>query len=156
MATTPEPIIDAILADVNAIIPNFSSLVSSYRLLVGAAEEIQRIPGIPEDIFIRSVERFDHTGTLIDILLELLCCKISFSSEFLGVTCAPIDIFRLLSNETDVTDTPYRTGEQILQIEILRRVLDRFRSGPNSYTSTNIPQWRNKGTPSSPQNATKE
>lgn len=156
MATTPEPIVDAILADVNAIIPNFASLVSSYRLLVGSAEEIHRIPGVPEDIFIRSVERFDHAGTLIDILLELLCCKIGFSSEFLGVTCAPVDIFRLLSNKTDVTDTPYRTGEQILQLEILRRLLDKFRSGPPSYTSTGIPLWRNKDAPPAPQHPTKE
>ncbi len=144
MATTPQPIVNTILADVNAIIPNFSSLVSSYRLLVGSAEEIHRIPGVPEDIFIRSVERFDHTGTLIDILLELLCCKISYSSDFLGITCAPIDLFRLLTNRTDVTDTPYRTGDQILQLEVLRRALDKCRGTPSGFKPGDIPSWRGR------------
>lgn len=122
-ATAPT-IIDTIFADINAIIPNFSSLVSSYRLLVGSAEEIHRIPGVPEEMFHRAILRFDNTGTLIDILLDLLCCKIAFSSEFLSVTCAPIDIVQLLSNCCNPNDsTPCNTAEQILQLEILRRVL---------------------------------
>ncbi len=126
MATTPQPIINTILSDVNAVIPNLQSLVSSYRLLVGAAEEIHRTPNTPIDIFQRAVERADRSGTLIDILLELLCCKILFSSEFLSVTCAPVDLFRLLSNRTDATDTPFNTAEQILQLEALRLLMKKF------------------------------
>ncbi len=122
--TTAPTIINTIFADINAIIPNFSSLVSSYRLLVGSAEEIHRIPGVPEEMFRRAVLRFDNTGTLIDILLDLLCCKIAFSSEFLSVTCAPIDIVQLLANCCNPNDsTPCNTAEQIIQLEVLRRVL---------------------------------
>lgn len=120
-------VVDTILADVNAVVPNFSSLVSAYRLLVGAAEEIHRTPGIPVDVFDRAVRRFDRTGNIIDILIDLLCCKISFSSEFLGVTCAPVDIFRLLANRTATTDTPRHTAEQILQIELLRLAIEQAR-----------------------------
>jgi hypothetical protein len=125
----PQPIIDLILADINAVIPNFSSLVSSYRLLVGAAEEIHRTPNVCPDVFERAVRRYDNTGTLIDILLELLCCKIVFSSEFLSVSCAPVDLFRLLANPTTGTDTPHNTAEQVVGLEVLRRVLDRCESG---------------------------
>lgn len=126
MADT-QTIIATILADVNALVPAFSSIVSSYRLLVGAAEEIQRIPHVPEDIFCRAVKRFDHAGTLIDMLLEILCCKISFSSDFLAVTCAPVDILRLLANKTEAADTAHHTAEQILQLEVLRRALECYR-----------------------------
>lgn len=122
---TAPALTDVILADVNAVIPNFSSLVSSYRLLVGAAEEIRRIPGVPEDMFKRAVLRFDHCGTLIDILLELLCCKIAFSSEFLSITCAPIDIFQLVTTgRCPETNTPLGAAELIIQLEIVRRLLE--------------------------------
>jgi hypothetical protein len=123
VATAPQPIINTILSDVNAVVPNFQALVASYRLLVGAAEEIHRIPNVPPDVYQRSIDRFDRTGTLIDIVNELLFCKICFSSEFLSVTCAPVDLFRLLSNSSDAADTPHRTAEQILQLEALRRAL---------------------------------
>jgi hypothetical protein len=127
MATQQLPIIDTIMTDINAIIPNFSSLVSSYRLLVGATEEIEKQKKIPEDIYWRAVDRFDNAGTLIDIMLELLCCKISFSAEFLTVTCAPVDIFRLLVNPEQATDTPFHTAEEILQLEALRRLVNKTR-----------------------------
>lgn len=125
MAVFPHFFIDTLLSDINAIIPNFSSLVSSYRLLVGAAEEIHRIPDVPKEVFNRSVIRFDRCGTLIDILLELLCCKISFSSELLTVTCAPIDLLQMLANRSECEYTPHHTAEQLLQLEVLRRVLEK-------------------------------
>lgn len=118
-----QPIITTILADVSAVMSNFSSLVSSYRLLVGAAEEISRIPGVCPDVFERAVRRFDNAGTLIDILLDLLCCKIGYSSEFLGITCAPIDLFRLATNAKIPCDQSHRTAEQILAIEALGQAL---------------------------------
>lgn len=125
-----QTIIDTILADVNAIVPNFVSLVNSYRLLVGAAEEVHRIPGVAVDVYARSIERFDRSGVLIDILLDLLCCKISFSSDFLALTCAPVDIFRLLANRFDVADTPHAVAEEIIVLEVLRRAQERLRGGP--------------------------
>lgn len=112
------PILNTIIADVNAIVPNLTSLVSSYRLLVGSAEEINRIPGVPFEVFERAVIRFDRAGTLIDILLELLCCKIAFLAEFLSVTCAPIDIFSMAQDPVEEI-----TIEQIIELEVLRRIL---------------------------------
>ncbi len=117
------PIIDTILADVNAIIPNFSSLVASYRLLVGSAEEVARTPNVCQDVFERAVRRYDNTGTLIDILLDLLCCKIAYSSEFLSISCAPVDLFRLLANRCDPCDRSYQTADQIITMEALRKTL---------------------------------
>lgn len=126
---TPQRIIDTILADINAVMPNYQILVSSYRLLVGAAEEIQRTPGAPRELFERAVLRMDNAGTLIDIFQDLLLCKISFSSDFLNVTCAPVDLFRLLTTCNPACDTPHRTGEQILQLEVLRLALEKYRHG---------------------------
>lgn len=122
-ATTQQTIIGTILSDIIGVIPNFSSLVSSYRLLVGAAEEIHRTPDLPFELFERAVIRFDRAGTLIDILLELLCCKIAFSSQFLEVTCAPVDIFRLLGNPNSLNDDSFITAEQIIILELLRQAL---------------------------------
>lgn len=112
------PILDIIVADVNSIVPNLASLASTYRLLVGSAEEIGRIPGVPMEIYERSIIRFDRAGTLIDILLELLCCKIKFMAEYLSTTCAPIDLFSLAQNPVEDDSI-----EQIIEIEVLRRIL---------------------------------
>ena len=113
------PILDTIIADINAIVPQYSSIVSSYRLLVGSAEEISRMPGVPREIYERDVCRYDRAGTLIDILQELLCCKIRFLAEFLSTTCAPIDIFSLAQNPLEEV-----TIEEIIEIEVLRRLLE--------------------------------
>jgi hypothetical protein len=120
----PQPIIDLILADINAVIPNLSSLVASYRLLVGASEEIHRTPEVCPEVFERAVRRADNAGTLIDIFLELLCCKVAFSSDFLQISCAPVDLFRLLANKSTSTDVPFHTAEQVVEMEALRRILD--------------------------------
>ncbi len=114
-------IIETILADVNAIMPNFAALVNAHRLLVGSAEEIHRIPGVTPDAVARAIERFDRSGVIIDILIDLLCCKIAFSSELLAVTCAPVDLFRLLANRLDVADPPHLVAEEVLVLEVIRR-----------------------------------
>lgn len=164
IATTlpvPQRIIDTILADINAVMPNYQILVSSYRLLVGSAEEIQRTPAIPREIFERAVLRMDNAGTLIDIFLDLLLCKISFSSDFLSVTCAPVDLFRLLATCNPVCDTPHRTSEQILQLEVLRRALDKYRKGsgpgprPDSGSTENSKGHNVTSPPVTPGNQTK-
>jgi hypothetical protein len=136
----PQRIIDTILADINGVMPNYQVLVSSQRLLVGAAEEISRTPGVPKEIFERAVLRMDNAGTLIDIFLDLLLCKISFSSDFLSVTCAPVDLFRLLTTNNPICDTPQRTGEQILQLELIRRTLEKYRDGLKPPQATSKPQ----------------
>lgn len=126
MADNTQTIIDTILSDITGVIPNFSSLVSSYRLLVGAAEELLRTPGVPFEIFERAVIRSDRTGTLIDILLELLCCKIAFSSQFLAITCAPVDLIRLLANcGGPLEEASCRTAEEIIILALIGQVLGR-------------------------------
>jgi len=125
---TPQPIIDLILADINGVIPNLSSLVASYRLLVGASEEIHRTPEICPEVFERAVRRADNAGTLIDVFIELLYCKIAFSSEFLKISCAPVDLFRLLANRSTATDIPFHTAEQVVEMEVLRRILEKCQS----------------------------
>lgn len=143
MATTSADVvsltlIETILADVNLIIPNFVSLVNAHRLLVGSAEEIHRIPGVTPDTVARAIERFDRSGVLIDILIDLLCCKIAFSSELLAVTCAPIDLFRLLANRLDVADPPHLVAEEIVILEIIRRAVECLR-GPGDVPSCTPP-----------------
>lgn len=148
MATTSSTavsltIIDTILGDVNAIMPDFVNLVNSYRLLVGSAEELRRTAGIAPDVVARAIERTDRTGVLVDILIDLLCCKISFIGEFLAVTCAPVDLFRFLANPFDVADAPHLVAEEILLLEVLRRAQECLRGrnqppctppGPPPYT----------------------
>lgn len=127
MASTnevPQPIIDLILADVNAVLSNLSILVTSYRLLVGGAEEIRRTPDTCPEVFERALRRADNAGTLIDIFLDLLYCKMSFSSDFLKISGAPVDLFRLLANPNTATDIPFHTAQQVVEIEILRRILE--------------------------------
>lgn len=121
----PQPIIDLILADINAVIPNLSSLVASYRLLVGASEEIHRTPEVCPEVFERAVRRADNAGTVIDIFLELLCYKLEFSSDFLKVSCAPVDLFRLLANPLTGTDIPNHTAQQVVEMEALRRLMEK-------------------------------
>ncbi|KYZ76250.1 hypothetical protein AXX12_07365 [Anaerosporomusa subterranea] len=122
----PVALINLILADVNAILPNFNGLVSSYRLLVGSAEEIHRTPEVCHDVFERAVRRYDNTGMLIDVLLELLCCKIVFSSELLQVTCGPVDLVRYLLTCLDGDDTPCRSAQTVVGLEALQRLQDKF------------------------------
>ncbi len=122
-----QTIIDTILADVNAIVPTYINLVNAHRLLIGSAEETHRIGGVTADAVARAIERFDRSGVLIDILIDLLCCKIAFSSEFLAVTCAPVDIFRLLANRFDVADAPHMVAEEILVLEVIRRAQERLK-----------------------------
>jgi hypothetical protein len=137
---TSQTIIDTILADVNAIVPNFSALVNAYRLLVGSAEEVHRLPGVTNDVYARAIERFDRTGVLIDILIDLLCCKITFSSEFLALTCAPVDLFRLLANPLDTADTPHEVAEEIVLLEVIRRARECLR-GSYGLPPCTPPHW---------------
>ena len=135
MASTneiPQPIIDLILADVNALLSSLSLVVTSYRLLVGGAEEIRRTPDVCPEVFERAIRRADNAGTLIDIILDVLYCKISFSSDFLKISGAPVDLFRLLANPSTATDIPFHTAQQVVEIEVLRRILEQCIPAPPS------------------------
>lgn len=125
----PVPLIDLILSDINALLPHFNGLVSSYRLLVGAAEEIHRTPEICPAVFERAVVRFDNAGTLLDVLLELLCCKIVFSSELLQVTGGPVDLVRYLLTCLEKEDSPCRSAQTVAGLAALRRLQNQLSSG---------------------------
>ncbi|MDF2501705.1 MAG: hypothetical protein K0Q77_2419 [Anaerosporomusa subterranea] len=127
MASEQRPIVDTILGDVVALVPQFSSIVASYRLLVGSAEELGRTKGVCEEITERAIIRADRAGALIDMLLEILCTKIAFSTNFLAVSSAPVDVFRFLS-AAYACDPSRLTAEQIIQLEALRQLLCRERS----------------------------
>ena len=133
----PVPLIDLILSDINALLPHFNGLVSSYRLLVGAAEEIHRTPEICPDVFERAVVRFDNAGTLLDVLLELLCCKIIFSSDLLQVTGGPVDFIRHLLSCLNGEDTPCRSAQTIAGLAALRRLQSQVSS--SSYCFSDHP-----------------
>lgn len=138
MASEQRPIIDTILGDITALVPQFASVVASYRLLVGAAEELRRTQGVCEEIAERAVTRADRAGALIDMFLEILCCKISFSTNFLAVSCAPVDIFRLLSASYSC-DPSHLTAEQIIELEALRQALCRERDSSCFYDKATPP-----------------
>ncbi|MDU4961288.1 MAG: hypothetical protein E6X17_11600 [Sporomusaceae bacterium] len=121
------PIVDTVLGDVVALVPQFSSIVASYRLLVGAAEELNRTKNVCEDIAERAIVRADRAGALIDMMLEILCTKIAFSTNFLAVSSAPVDVFRFLS-AAYACDPSRLTAEQIIELEALRQLLCRERS----------------------------
>lgn len=137
--------LNTILADVAIIVPEFSSVVSSYRLLVGAAEEISRTPGTSPEIRQKAVARFDRTGDIIDILIDLLFCKVAFSAQFLEITCAPIDLLRALltcltDDDTLSSCTPLLTAtasQPVLQ-NLVRQFLDKLneqaRQAPSALT----------------------
>lgn len=127
MASDQRSIVDTVLGDVAALVPQLSSIVASYRLLVGSAEELSRTRGVCMDITERAILRADRAGTLIDMLLEILCSKIAFSTNFLAVSSAPVDVFRYLST-TYACDPSRLTAEQIIELEALRQLLCRGRS----------------------------
>lgn len=134
------PIVDTILSDVNALVIQFNTLTAAYRLLVGSAEEIPRIKGVNPEIEIRAVQRVDRTGALLDMLLEILCYKISFSTNFLAVTSAPVEIFRQLQECCQ----PIRacdTAKQIIELEALRQLLGRCRNEACFYDKTSCPPY---------------
>lgn len=133
----PVPLIDLILSDIKALLPQFNGLVSSYRLLVGAAEEIHRTPDICPAVFERAVVRFDNAGTLLDVLLELLCCKIVFSSDLLQVTGGPVDLVRHLLSCLDGADTPCRSAQTVAGLAALRRLQNQVSS--SSYCISDHP-----------------
>ena len=127
MASEQQPIVTTILGDVAALVPQLSSLVASYRLLVGGAEELTRTKGVCTEIIDRAIIRSDRAGALIDMILEILCTKVAFSTNFLAVSSAPVDIFRLLSPAV-ACDPSRLTAEQIIELEALRQLLCRERS----------------------------
>ncbi|HLV10304.1 MAG TPA: hypothetical protein VKY40_08850 [Halanaerobiales bacterium] len=72
-----------VLTGVDTITERFTLLTESYRLLVGAAEELTRTPSATEDIIQDSIIRTAYLGNILDQLLILL--QIAIIIEVAGI-----------------------------------------------------------------------
>ncbi|HHU33335.1 MAG TPA: hypothetical protein GXZ50_11840 [Clostridia bacterium] len=84
--------ISILFRDVNELLEVMNSLTNNYRLLVGAAEELTRIPGVTQQSINYALDRADNTGTLIDLIIFTLAVKLDFVSEVLNETSLPLDL----------------------------------------------------------------
>ena len=62
----------ALLSDFNLLQNKFSALTESYRLLVGATEELTRTPAVDEKTIQASVIRTVFLGNILDQLLIII------------------------------------------------------------------------------------
>lgn len=81
-----------LFADVRALIEVMDSLTNNYRLMVGAAEELTRTPGVGQQTINLALDRVDNTGTLLDLIIFTLAVKMDFLAEVLSVTGIPLDL----------------------------------------------------------------
>lgn len=75
---------DIILGDIDSLIEKFTLLTDSYRLMVGATEELTRTPSVGEYIIDASVCRTAFLGTILDQLL--LAIQIALIIDFIRVS----------------------------------------------------------------------
>jgi len=75
---------DIILGDVDSLIEKFTLLTDSYRLLVGATEELTRTPSVGENMIDSAVCRTSFLGNILDELLFAI--QISLILDFIRVT----------------------------------------------------------------------
>ena len=75
---------DIILGDVDSLIEKFTLLTDSYRLLVGATEELTRTPSVGENIIDSSVCRTALLGNILDQLLAAI--QIALIADFIRVS----------------------------------------------------------------------
>lgn len=75
---------DIILGDVDSLIERFTLLTDSYRLLVGAAEELTRSPSVGEYIINEAVSRTAFLGEILDQLLFAI--QITLILDFIRVS----------------------------------------------------------------------
>lgn len=61
-----------LLRNIEFLITRFSTLTDSYRLLVGATEELTRTPSVSGDIIDDAVRRTAFTGKILDQFLILI------------------------------------------------------------------------------------
>lgn len=73
-----------ILGDVDSLIEKFTLLTDSYRLLVGAAEELTRTPSVGEYIIDEAVGRTAFLGEILDQLLFAI--QITLILDFVRVS----------------------------------------------------------------------
>ncbi|MFW6022563.1 MAG: hypothetical protein ACOCQW_03490 [Halanaerobiaceae bacterium] len=75
---------DIVLGDIDSLIERFTLLTDSYRLMVGATEELTRTPAVGESIIDSSVCRTAFLGGVLDQLLFAI--QIALLVDFLRVT----------------------------------------------------------------------
>ena len=103
--------ISILFRDVNELLEVMNSLTNNYRLLVGAAEELTRIPGVTQQSINYALDRADNTGTLIDLIIFTLAVKLDFVSEVLNETSLPLDlVIALLSKPSKHPTTVLSPG----------------------------------------------
>lgn len=73
-----------ILGDIDTLIDRFILLTDSYRLLVGAAEELTRTPSVNESIIDQVVCRTAFLGGILDQLL--IAIQIALILDFIRVS----------------------------------------------------------------------
>lgn len=73
-----------ILGDVDLLIERFTLLTDSYRLLVGASEELTRTPSVGESIIDQAVCRTAFLGEILDQIL--LAIQLSLILDFTRVS----------------------------------------------------------------------
>ncbi|MFW6035782.1 MAG: hypothetical protein ACOCRZ_05950 [Halothermotrichaceae bacterium] len=77
----------AVLGDVDLLIDRFTLLTDSYRLLVGAAEELTRTPSATEYIIDAAMVRTGFLGKVLDQLL--LVIQIALILDFIDIENNP-------------------------------------------------------------------
>ncbi|SEM27792.1 hypothetical protein SAMN04488698_10116 [Candidatus Frackibacter sp. WG12] len=66
-----ESIMPSMTSDFNLLAQSLYSLTNSYRLFVGAAEELTRTPSVSEETINAAIARSSRLGNILDILLLL-------------------------------------------------------------------------------------
>lgn len=116
-------LINTILTDVTALTLTYRDLALAYFYITEGLGNLLIIKDAPPEIIDCAIERADKSGKLIDLLSELLFCKLSFSSDFLGISCAPVDLLRDLAQCKYYNEN--QSAEQILQMELIRRAMQK-------------------------------
>lgn len=86
-------VLELLFSDINALLNVMNQLTDNYRLLVGAAEELTRTPGVGQRTINLAIDRADNTGTLIDIVIFTLFIKLEFTADVLDDTGIPLELF---------------------------------------------------------------
>ncbi len=117
------PVLNTLLTDTAATSLLFNEIAEGYFFLASAAKLVKEIPETPPGVLERALARTDVTGNVLDAILDLLQCKVNFSTAFLLLTCAPIDVLVALAIAKAECSKDLTTPEQILQLEALRHIL---------------------------------
>gem|GEM_PF-1775398 len=83
---TPGVVEELLFSDLIALTGILSPIVDSYRLLVGAAEELTRTPGVSQSAKSEAIARAVSLGKVIDLTIFTLAAKVIIVYQTLLVT----------------------------------------------------------------------